>query len=279
MPMRPPWPPPRRPSSTRRKRPTGRRPPPRRPTRGPSAGEGAQVLRAVKAVVDRANYAGGVAGRRVELVAVPTDDAAARADALGRVEALVGGFAIDAPAGMPWIMPADVAPAGPDVTATELAAEQAGAALGSDLSARSSDTRTVGAIVAPGPDAGLAAGLAKTVAVQQVEAGTDTTCDQEMLALRKRDVAALALAVPPDLARRCAAAAARIANGALTLSAVRDRHWHSDLYDVDAGRHTTSHIVTIRFGRWANAPTRSGPPSRRGVVNPLNPIVAFSSDN
>ena len=324
------------------------------PTRGPSAGEGAEVLRAVKAVVDRANNAGGVAGRRVEMVEVPTDDDAARADALGRVDALVGGFAIDAPAGMPWIMPADVAPAGPDVTATELAAEQAGAALGSDLSARSSDTRTVGAIVAPGPDAGLAAGLAKTVAVQQVEAGSDTTCDQEMLALRKRDVVALALAVPPDLARRCAAAAARIgwrpsgglllapsavyahlerdlvtqgarsavalsapgtddagtnrfrqsapgcdsyrslvsfaaaelalgaartANGALSLSAVRDHHWHSDLYDIDAGQHTTSHLVTIRFGRWANAPTRSGPPSRRGVVNPLNPIVAFSSEN
>ena len=65
----------------------------------------------------------------------------------------------------------------------------------------------------------------------------------------------------------------------VTLSAVRDRHWHTDLYDVDGGRQTTTHVVTIRFGRWANAPTRSGPPSRRGVVNPLNPIVAFSSDN
>jgi len=320
------------------------------PTHGPWAGEGDEVVRAVRAVVDQANAGGGVAGRQVELVEVPTDDDAARADALGRVDALVGGFAIDAPAGMPWIMPADTGPAGPDVTARELAADQAGAALGQDLSARSTDTRTVGAIVASGPDAGLAAGLARTVAVQQVEAGADTTCDQEMLALRKRDVSALALAVPPDLARRCAAAAARIgwrpsgglllapsavyahlerdlvaqgarsavalsapganeagptrfrqaapgcdsyrslvsfaaaelavgaarsANGALSLAAVRDRHWHTDLYDVNAGQHTTSHIVTARFGRWANAPARSNPPSRRGVVNP-GPIVALS---
>ena len=324
------------------------------PTRGSWAGEGDEVMRAVKAAVDAANNGGGVAGRRVELVEVPTDDDSARAAALGRVQALVGGFATDAPDGMPWIMPADVVSAGADVAVRELAAEQAGVALGQDLSARSSDTRTVGAIVASGTDAGLATGLARTVAVQQVEAGADTTCDQEMLALRKRDVVALALAVPPDLARRCAAAAARIgwrpsgglllapsavyahlerdlvaqgarsavalsapssadpgptrfrqaapgcdsyrafvsfaaaelavaaargANGALTLAAVRDHHWHTDLYDVDGGQHTTSHVVTVRFGRWANAPARnSGPPSRRGVVNPLNPIVALGPE-
>jgi len=324
-------------------------------TRGRSSGEGDQVLRAVRAVVDQANNTGGVAGRRVEVVPVPTDDDAARADALTRVDALVGGFSIDAPAGMPWVMPADVGPTGPDVAAGELAAEQAGVALGLDISARSSDTRTIGAIVAPGPDAGLATGLAKTVAVQQVEAGTDTSCDQEMLALRKRNVAALALAVPPDLARRCAAAAARIgwrpggglllapsavyahlerdlvtqgarsavallppgtddagtnrfrqaapgcdtyrslvsfaaaelalnaartANGALTLAAVRDRHWHSDLYDVDGGQQTTAHVVTIRFGRWTGAATgkNSPPPMRRGVLNPGNAIVAWATD-
>jgi hypothetical protein len=236
-----------------------------------------------------------------------------------------------------------------------LAAEQAGTALGLDLTARSSDTRMVGAIVASGPDSGLATGLAKAVAVQQVEAGTDTTCDQEMMALRKRDVAAIALAVPPDLARRCAAAAARIgwrpsgglflapsavyahlerdlvaqgarsavalsapgtddtgtnrfrqsapgcesyrslvsfaaaelalnaakaSNGVLSLAAVRDHHWHSDLYDVDGGRHTTTHVVTVRFGRWANtAPPRSQPPGRRGVVVPPGGIVAWATDD
>jgi hypothetical protein len=326
------------------------------PTRGPSSGEGDEVLRAVRAVVDRTNSNGGASGRRVELVVVPTDDDAARADALGRVDALVGGFATDVPSGLPWVMPADVAPTGPDVAAGELAAEDAGAALGADLAARSSDTRMVGAIVAAGPDAGLATGLARSVSVQQVEAATDTTCDQEMVALRKRDVGALALAVPPDLARRCVAAAARIgwrpsgglllapsavyahferdlvaqgarsavalsapntdesginrfrqaapgcesyrslmsfaaaelaldaagtANGLLTVAAVRDRHWHSDLYDVDGGRHTTSHVVAIRFGRWANtAPSRtSGPPTRRGVVVPPGGIVTWATDD
>src|SRR4029077_13196852 len=125
--------------------------------RGSSSSEGDEVVRAVRAVVDRANEAGGVPCRRVELVVVPTDDDSARADALTRVDALVGGFDIDAPSGMPWIMPADVIPSGSDVTAREMSAEQAGVALGQDLTARSSDTRTVGAIVAPGPDAGLAA--------------------------------------------------------------------------------------------------------------------------
>ena len=326
------------------------------PTRGPASGEGDEVLRAVRAVVDRANAAGGVAGRRVDVVVVPTDDDGARADALSRVEALVGGFSIDAPDGMPWVMPADVVPADADVAVAELAAEQAGAALGADLAARSSDRPTVGAIVAAGPDAGLATGLARSVPVQQVEAGRDTSCDQEMFALRKRDVAALALAVPPDLARRCAASAARMgwrpagglllapsavyahlerdlvaqgarsavalsapaaddagasrfrqaapgcdsyrslvsfaaaelalgaartSSGAVTVAAVRDHHWHSDLYDVDGGQHTTAHVVTIRFGRWTNAsPSRSSsPPSRRGVLNPGGQIIVLGPES
>ena len=181
------------------------------PTRGPSAGEGDEVLRAVKAVVDRANERGGVAGRRVTMTAIPINDDGARADALTKVDALVGGFAIDAPAGMPWIMPADVGPGGPDVVAGELAAEKAGAALGADLAARSSNGGTVGVVVVTGaPEAGLATGLARSRPLETVEAVGSTSCDQEMIALRKRDVAALALAVPPDLARRCAAAAARM---------------------------------------------------------------------
>jgi hypothetical protein len=313
------------------------------PTKGSLRGEGNEVLRAVRAVANRANDTGGVAGRRVEVVAVPTDEAGARAGALDRVEALVGGFAIDAPAGMPWVMPADIGPTGPDVAATELAAEQAGVALGADLAARG-NRGTVAAVMTPGPDAGLAAGLAKSLLVHSVEAGRNTSCDQEMIALRKRDVVALALAVPPDLARRCAAAAARMgwrpagglllapsavyahlerelvaqgarsavalsmpnaedpgssrfrrsapgcdsyrslvsfaaaelalgaagaSNGELSLTTLRDRRWRSDLYDVDGGQHTTSHIVTIRFGRWSNADSHaSSPKMRRGVILP-----------
>ncbi|MEW6474846.1 MAG: ABC transporter substrate-binding protein [Actinomycetota bacterium] len=325
------------------------------PRRGPLAGEGEEVLRAVRAVVDKANQTGGVAGRRVSVVAVPTDDDGARAVALAKVEALVGGFAIDAPAGMPWIMPADVGPTGPDIAAGELAAERAGAALGADLSARSSNGGTVGVVVVSGgPDAGLATGLARSRPVHTVEAGRHTSCDQEMIALRKRDVAALALAVPPDLARRCAAAAARMgwrppgglllapsavyahlerdlvtqgartavalstpngdgpgsarfrraapgcdsyrslvsfaaaelalsaagaSNGVLSVSAVRDRRWHSDLYDVAGGEHTTAHILAVRFGRWGDtSPSREPSPNpRRGVIfpDPQRPIVAL----
>lgn len=313
------------------------------PTRGSLAGEGAEVLRAVRAVVERSNETGGVGGRQVEVVAVPTDDAAARAAALNRVQALVGGFAIEAPSGMPWIMPADVGLTGPDVAAAELAAEQAGAALAADLAARNS-RGTVAAVVAPGPDAGLVTGLAKSLLVHSVEAGHKTSCDQEMSALRKRDVVALALAVPPDLARRCAAAAARIgwrpsgglllspsavyahlerdlvtqgarsalalatpnaddsgssrfrrsapgcdsyrslvsfaaaelalgaagaSNGVLTMSGLRDKRWRSDLYDVEGGQHTTSRVVSVRWGRWTTVESRSSSPGmRRGVVLP-----------
>jgi len=175
-----------------------------------------------------------------------------------------------------------------------------------------------------------------------------------VLALRRRDVTAVALAVPPDVARRCAAAAARLGwrpgtglllapsavyahlerdlvaqgarsavallppgsedpgakrfrqaapgcdsyralvsfaatelaldaarlnNGAVTTAAVRDHHWHSDLYDVDAGQQTTAHVVAVRFGRWAaTGPSRhqSSPPMRRGVVIPSGGIVAWA---
>lgn len=325
------------------------------PTRGVSSGEGGEVLRAVRAVVKRTNDAGGAAGRPVEVIAVPIDRDDRRAEALARVDALVGGFAFDAPAGMPWVMPADVAPTGADVAAGELAAEQAGAVLGADLVARSAERpATIGAVVGSGPDAGLVTGLARSVPVQQVSAGGDTSCHQEVVALRKRDVAALALAVPPDLARRCAAAAARMGwrppgglllapsavyahlerdlvvqgarsavalpapdgddpgsvrfrrscpgcdshrslmsfaaaelavttagtTGVLTMSVLRDRRWQSDLYDVSGGQHTTSHVVGIRFGRWANAsPSRPPAPGyRRGVLNPFGDLVAWRSE-
>ncbi|HET9769365.1 MAG TPA: hypothetical protein VFS16_00650, partial [Acidimicrobiia bacterium] len=321
------------------------------PTRGVASGEGGEVLRAVRAVAHQANESGGVAGRPVEVVVVPTDHPARRAEALDRVDALVGGFSIDAPAGMPWVMPADIAPEGADVVAGELAAEQAGAALGADLAARSPDRRPIGAIVGSGPEAGLVTGLAKSLPVQEVAAGGGS-CDQEVVALRKRDVTALALAVPPDLARRCAASAARMgwrpsgglllapsavydhlerdlasqgarsalalsapngedagttrfrracpscdsyrslmsfaaaelalagartSDGVLRTTALRDRRWQSDLYDVDGGRHTTAHVVSIRFGRWTNTdPPRPTPPdTRRGVVNPFGNLATL----
>jgi hypothetical protein len=53
------------------------------------------------------------------------------------------------------------------------------------------------------------------------------------------------------------------------MTALRDRRWHSDLYDVDGGQHTTSHVVAIRLGRWTNSDARgSSPGMRRGVILP-----------
>jgi hypothetical protein len=167
------------------------------------------VFRAVRTVADSANEAGGVGGRRVDVVPVPTDDDVAQRVALSRVDALVGGFAIPAPAGIPWLVPADVEPSGPDVVPGEVSAEQAGRVLGADLATRDL-AGPAGAVVGEGPDAGFATGLAASVPVERVSAGPDTGCDDEVIALRRRGVSALAVAGPPDLARSCTAAAARM---------------------------------------------------------------------
>lgn len=53
----------------------------------------------------------------------------------------------------------------------------------------------------------MADGLARSVPVERVEAQPDTPCDQEVAQLRRRGVDVLAVAGPPGLARRCAAAA------------------------------------------------------------------------
>ena len=93
---------------------------------------------------------------------------------------------------------------------------------------------TVGAIV------GLRSRCRTGRRVGQVDArpagvgrGASTSCDQEVVALRKRDVAALALAVPPDLARRSAASAARMgwrpAGGLLLAPSAVYAHLERDL--------------------------------------------------
>jgi hypothetical protein len=121
----------------------------------------------------------------------------------------VGGFAIPAPAGIPWLVPADVEPSGPDVVAGEVSAEQAGEVLGADLASRGVAGRA-GAVTGEGPNAGFAAGLARAVPVERVAAAPGTDCDDEVTELRRRGVSALAVAGPPDLARTCAQAAARM---------------------------------------------------------------------
>ena len=81
-------------------------------------------------------------------------------------------------------------------------------------------------------------------------------------------------------AAELALGAAGASDGVLTMTALRDRRWHSDLYDVEGGQHTTSHVVSIRFGRWTNNDARgSSPGMRRGVTLPTpGTIVAAARD-
>lgn len=175
------------------------------PTTGPDAGVGADVVAAVQRVVDGANRTGGVGGRAVELVVASAGDSAAVASLRGRADVAVGGFG--AAPSLPWVLPADAAGSGALVTAEETPVE-AGARLGADL-ARRGVQGDVGVVVGPGPDAALADGLARAVPVTTVAAAGDD-CNGAVRDLRARLVATLAVAGPPDLARRCLDAAARL---------------------------------------------------------------------
>ena len=70
-------------------------------------------------------------------------------------------------------------------------------------------------------------------------------------------------------AAELALGAAGASNGVLTMSGLRDKRWRSDLYDVEAGQHTTSRVVSVRWGRWTTVESRSSSPGmRRGVILP-----------
>lgn len=184
------------------------------------ARQGEEAVRAVRAVAEAANRDGGVGGRTVEVVAVPADGA--RSATPPEVDVFVGGFGFAAvrPAGIDWILPADPRPSEPGVAAGEVGAEQAGAFLGARLEQRGV-AGPVGVVVGPGPDAGLADGLAQRLPVERVAAPDVASCGNQVAELRGRGVNALAVAGPPELARHCADAAARIAwrpYGGLVLS-------------------------------------------------------------
>ena len=177
------------------------------PVHGPDAAEGHEVVRAVRAAAALAAEK-GAGGRPVHIVVVPVDDDAARRVALARVDVLVGGFAMPAPPGLPWLVPADSGVDGPDVVSGETTPGQAGDVLGADLARRADGA--VGAVTGGGADGLLADGLALHVRVDRVAAAPGTSCDREVAALRRARVAALAVAGPPELARRCLEAAGRL---------------------------------------------------------------------
>ena len=188
------------------------------PSEGFDAGEGRQVTRALHRAVDAANEAGGVAGRKIELLVVPAEDREAVAAMSDRVDVVVGGFgATLPPAGPghdppPWLFPAEPHPVGPSVVSAELDPVSLGTRLGEDLVLRDLGG-LVGVIRGGGPDEGLREGLAGVpgLSITEVEAAPNTGCTRELLALKSRRVVAVAVAGPPELAARCADARVRLA--------------------------------------------------------------------
>lgn len=176
------------------------------PTIGVRAGEGADVVEAAHRAVAIANRAGGADGRTVELVVVPAEDQPALDALPARADTLVGGFGVrTAPAGLPWVFPAEPDVEGPAVVRAEPAPLDAGARLGADLAARQPGA-TVGVVVAGAREAPMADGLARSVAVERVAAAAGTMCDREVAELRRRGASVIAVAGPPELAQRCAGA-------------------------------------------------------------------------
>jgi ABC-type branched-subunit amino acid transport system substrate-binding protein len=197
------------------------------PAEGFRAGEGADVVEAARRAVAAANRSRGTGGRPVELVAEGAEDRAGIEALPGQVDALVGGFGItNAPGGLAWVFPADPDVDGPGVIRAEQTPAEVGARLGADVAAHRPHAR-VGVIVAGPAEAPMADGLARSVPVERVDAKPDTACDREVAQLRRRGVDVLAVAGPPGLARRCAAAArtlGRPSEGLLMLpSAAYDR--------------------------------------------------------
>jgi hypothetical protein len=187
------------------------------PAEGFRAGEGAGVVQAARRAVAAANRSRRSGGRPVELVVVEAEDRAGIEALPGKVDALVGGFGPGgAPGGLPWVLPADPAVDGPGVIRAEQTPAEVGARLGADLAAERPGAR-VGVVVAGPAEAPMADGLARSLPVERVDAGPDTSCEREVAQLRRRGADVLAVAGPAGLARRCAAAARTLGRPSETL--------------------------------------------------------------
>lgn len=177
------------------------------PTAGPKVADGAELERTVRARIETANATGGIAGFPISLVVVPAEDQRSVWALAGQVDALVGGFGADAPAGVPWILPADPAIAGPDVLSAEATDAEAGSHLAVALGQRGLDG-PIGVIIGPG-GTGFADGLASQSKVLRV-AARDPTCITEVAELMRAGVSAMAIAGNDALASGCASAAGRL---------------------------------------------------------------------
>jgi ABC-type branched-subunit amino acid transport system substrate-binding protein len=180
------------------------------PATGPLAAEGAEIVDVVRRRITLANAGGGVGGLPVELVVVRAEDGAGVAGLRRRgVAALIGGFGIAPPPGLPWLLPADPSVTGSDVLPVEAPAWSVGAQLGSVLRGQGLHG-PIGVVRGSGPDAGLAEGLATQARTTVVPLGADGSCHAEVASLRRSGAVALAIAGEPDLAGRCLDAARRI---------------------------------------------------------------------
>jgi hypothetical protein len=202
------------------------------PRDGFRGGEGADVVESARRAVAAANRSRRAGGTPpVELVVVGAEDRAGIYALPGQVQALVGGFGLDqAPGGLPWVLPADPAVDGSGVVRAEQTPAEVGARLGADVAAHRPQA-TVGVIVGGPAEAPMADGLARSLAVERVEAQGGTTCDREVARLRRQKVDVLAVAGPPALARRCAAAARTLGRPAellLVLPSAAYDHLESD---------------------------------------------------
>lgn len=178
------------------------------PSRGTMASEGAEITDVVRQQVAAANAAGGVAGLPIELDVAPAEDQAAVAALAKRVTVLVGGFGVNPPPGVTWLLPADPAIAGANVIPAESPARSAGLQLGA-LLRRQGLNGPVGVIMGTGPDATLALGLATKTPTTTVTAQESGDCTPEVTSLSRSGAVALAIAGSPDLAAKCMRAASR----------------------------------------------------------------------
>ncbi|HLI74285.1 MAG TPA: hypothetical protein VKU86_10445 [Acidimicrobiales bacterium] len=175
------------------------------PDAGPGAAEGAEVRDAAAAAVAEANATGGVGGAPVTLDDVSAQDTAGLAALRGHVGALVGGFGAAAPAGVPWLLPADPAVTGADVVGAEPSDAAAGTQLASALLAQGV-SGTVGVVNDGGPDSSLSTGIAQVMTVDTAPVAPPSSCLSAAGDLQRAGVVALAVAGSPELAASCLAA-------------------------------------------------------------------------
>jgi hypothetical protein len=181
------------------------------PRAGSQAAEAMEVVRLTSDAVARANASLGAGARQVALRVLVAEDVDAGTADLSGVTALIGGFGAEAPAGLPWLLPADPRVTGPGVVVADEPAEEAGVQLATGIRGRDAKA-VVGVLTEPAgaaADSDLAAGFRTSVPVREATVQAGRGC-AEVADLRRQGVTALAIAAGPQVVSTCLAAAAAI---------------------------------------------------------------------